>query len=75
MEAADGAGSPAPSMAASRMASRPVAVGRRASVSQVPAQRFQRFADYSYVGPDLRRIGLLAGSLMVLLVALSFFVR
>jgi hypothetical protein len=31
--------------------------------------------DYSYVAKDLRRIGMLAGSFIVLLVALSFFLR
>jgi hypothetical protein len=31
--------------------------------------------DYSYVFKDLRRIGLLAGSLIVVLIVLSFFLR
>jgi hypothetical protein len=41
-----------------------------------PARTFsQSIASYSYVVSDLRRIGVLAGSLVVLLVALSFVVR
>lgn len=31
--------------------------------------------DYTYVKKDLRRIGVLAGSFIALLVALSFFIR
>ena len=31
--------------------------------------------DYSYVSKDLRRIGLLAGSFITILVVLSFFLR
>jgi hypothetical protein len=31
--------------------------------------------DYQYVFKDLRRIGLLAGSLIVILIVLSFFLR
>jgi hypothetical protein len=31
--------------------------------------------DYSYVIKDLRRIGILAGSFILILVALSFFLR
>jgi hypothetical protein len=42
----------------------------------MPRRSFsQSIADYSYVAGDLRRIGVLAGSLVGLLVALSFFVR
>lgn len=32
-------------------------------------------ADYTHVVSDLRRIGLLAGSLIVVIVALSFFIK
>ncbi len=32
-------------------------------------------ADYTYVISDLKRIGLLAGSLIVVIVALSFFIK
>jgi hypothetical protein len=32
-------------------------------------------ADYAYVAGDLRRIGIVAGGLVVLLVALSFVIR
>ena len=31
--------------------------------------------DYSYVKKDLRRIGILAGSFVMVLIALSFFLR
>jgi hypothetical protein len=31
--------------------------------------------DYSYVAKDLRRIGILAGSFVLILVVLSFFLR
>jgi hypothetical protein len=31
--------------------------------------------DYSYITNDLRRIGILAGSFIVILIALSFFLR
>ncbi len=31
--------------------------------------------DYSYVAKDLRRIGILAGSFVTILVVLSFFLR
>ena len=51
-------------------------VARRPGGPQQPRRSFsQSIADYTYVGGDLRRIGLLAGSLVVLLVALSFFIR
>jgi len=55
-------------MAPTTTARRPGSPGQRRSFSQ-------SIADYSYVAGDLRRIALLAGILVVLLVALSFFVR
>jgi hypothetical protein len=49
---------------------------RRAAVPATPKRRFlDSVAEYAYVPQDLRRIGLLSGSLLVLLVVLSFFVR
>lgn len=63
-------------LAPTRTLAQAAPAGRRVNVPQVQAQRFrERLADYSYVGTDLQRIGLLAGGLMVLLVALSFVVR
>lgn len=53
----------------------PVAI-RRASAPAVARRRFSdSVADYWYVAGDLRRIGILAGGLVVLLVGLSFIVR
>jgi hypothetical protein len=65
-QAAVGAAHPnaAPTPAAAR---RGAAAGRR---SYGPA-----IADYSYVPGDLRRIGILAGSLILALIALSFVIR
>ena len=49
---------------------------RRPAGPQLPRRTFsQSIADYSYVVGDLRRIGLLAGGLVALLVALSFVIR
>ena len=46
---------------------------RRAAIPAVPRRRFiDSVADYAYVPDDLRRIGILSGTLFVLLVALSF---
>jgi len=54
----------------------PTGTVRRPGAPGQPRRSFsQSIADYSYVAGDLRRIGLLAGGLVVLLVALSFFVR
>lgn len=50
---------PAPSSTASRYAS--------------PSSEFN--PDYTYVKKDLKRIGTLAGSFLVILVVLSFFLR
>lgn len=46
--------------------------------SQRPSRResTQEFnPDYSYVKKDLRRIGVLAGSFILILIVLSFFLR
>lgn len=41
-----------------------------------PLQRTQEFnPDYAYVTKDLKRIGTLAGTFIVLLIALSIFLR
>jgi hypothetical protein len=46
----------------------------RATPGQVPTGREFK-PDYTYVVRDLRRIGLLAGSLIIVLVVLSFFLK
>jgi|SRR5579871_6537643 len=49
---------------------------RRGAVAAVPRRRFsESIGDYAYVAGDLRRIALLALSLVVVLVALSFVVH
>lgn len=49
-------------------------VSKTAAFMQAPrATEFN--PDYTHVKRDLRRIGLLAGSLAVILIALSFFLR
>ncbi len=46
------------------------------SAAFVPAARTTEFnPDYTYIRRDLRRIGVLAGSFLVVLLALSFFLR
>jgi hypothetical protein len=48
----------------------------RRPANVAPRRRFaESISDYSYVAGDLRRIGLFAGSLVVLLVVLSFVIR
>jgi len=58
---------------------RPAAVAgvapRRAGAQLARRTFSQTIADYSYVAGDLRRIGLLAGGLVALLVVLSFVFR
>lgn len=54
--------------------------GRNASARKSGVGRSRRFErefnpDYSYVIKDLRRIGLLAGTFFIILIALSFFLR
>jgi hypothetical protein len=46
------------------------------SVSTSSANRVAEFnPDYTYIKRDLGRIGMLAGSFFVILVALSFFIK
>lgn len=75
-------GSPGPETAAFRVpaaappAATSAAWSRRSVASGAARRRFtDSIADYWYVAGDLRRIGLLAGSLVVLLVGLSFVIR
>jgi hypothetical protein len=52
----------------------PASLRRPASVA--PRRRYaESISDYSYVAGDLKRIGLFAGSLVLLLVVLYFIVR
>ena len=48
---------------------------RRAPASSTPQAPLEFNPDYTDVKSDLKRIGILAGSFIVLLVALSFFLR
>lgn len=53
-----------------------MAKSRKTSVSMTSAQSRTEFnPDYTYVKKDLARIGTLAGFFIVVLVALSFFLR
>lgn len=45
------------------------------SVANTPPQKFDFNPDYSMVRKDLKRIGALAGFFIVVLVALSFFLK
>jgi hypothetical protein len=50
-----------------------MAVGRRVSPTPQVRRGFaESIADYQYVKGDLRRIGILAGGLVVFLIVLSF---
>lgn len=48
---------------------------RRETPNGTAARANEFNPDYSYVKKDLRRIGILAGSFMAILVILSFFLR
>ncbi len=50
---------------------RTIATNPAVSRTQTPVDTFN--PDYSYVKRDLRRIGILAGSFVLILIALSFF--
>ena len=58
-----------------RAATAPAYAPRRPGLQLTRRTFSQAIADYSYVAGDLRRIGLLAGSLVALLVVLSFVIR
>jgi len=44
-------------------------------MTAIPASRTEFNPDYSHVKRDLTRIGILAGTFFVILIALSFFLR
>jgi hypothetical protein len=44
-------------------------------MTAIPALRTEFNPDYSHVKRDLTRIGILAGTFFVILIALSFFLR
>ncbi len=46
-----------------------------AAMTATPLTRGEFNPDYTHVKRDLRRIGVLAGSFFVILIALSFFLR
>ena len=50
-------------------------IKRPASVASAPITRSEFNPDYTLVKKDLKRIGMLAGFFIVVLVALSFFLR
>ena len=56
-----------------RRSSSPVSATPASTVTRASDREFS--PDYSYVSKDLKRIGILAGSFFVLLVALSFIIR
>lgn len=56
-------------------ASTPPPASARPPAAPPPLQPRGFNPDYSYVFKDLRRIGLLAGSLIAVLIVLSFFLR
>ncbi len=64
VEAPVAAASPASARAGSAAASR--------SFTRRPAQAVEFNPDYSYIIKDLKRIGLMAGTFFVILIALSF---
>ncbi len=64
------------SAAAATEATPSLAVERPAAGSPVRASYTQEFnPDYSHVTSDLKRIGIMAGSFLAVLVVLSFFLR
>jgi len=48
---------------------------RSTPIANIPAMRAEFNPDYSMVRKDLKRIGALAGFFIVVLVALSFFLK
>jgi hypothetical protein len=63
--------SPAPETPLSLASERPVAVNPAARASYT--QEFN--PDYTHINHDLKQIAIMAGSFLVVLVALSFFLR
>jgi len=73
-----GVAEPSPSGRPTAPPARPAATGTslRRMPHATPRRRFiDSVAEYAYVGSDLRRIGMVAGGLVILLVALSFVIR
>jgi len=68
----DGAAMASPATALARV---PTTAAARRSAPAIRRRFGESVTDYAYVAGDLRRIGILAGSLVVLLAALSFIIR
>ncbi len=62
-------------MSVAAEAEKKAAAGATAVPARAARQAEVKVEDYRYVRADLRRIGLLAGSITVVLVALSFFIH
>jgi hypothetical protein len=54
------------------VAAQPAAASRRGGVASTPRPFSSYRAEYAYVGRDLRRIALVIGSLLLVLIVLSF---
>jgi hypothetical protein len=53
----------------------PAPIVKASTPTRTPSPSAEFNPDYTYVKYDLKRIGIMAGSFFVLLVALSFFLR
>lgn len=71
----DGAAVGSPATALARPDRAPTTTAARRGVPAIRHRFSESVTDYAYVAGDLRRIGILAGSLVVLLAALSFILR
>jgi len=71
----DGAAVASPATALARPDRTPTAAAARRGAPVIRRRFAESATDYAYVAGDLRRIGILAGSLVVLLAALSFIIR
>jgi len=71
----DGAAMASPAAALARPDRAPTTAAARRSAPAIRRRFSESVTDYAYVAGDLRRIGILAGSLVVLLAALSFVIR
>jgi hypothetical protein len=68
--------SPSPSRSPSAARRAGTGAGRTAAKPAVPRRRYAEYAaEYQYVWADLRRIVLVAGLLIALLIAASFFIQ